>query len=103
VKDVAVAPVVQRLLVHAIACEDEALAGAVDHRRREHPAHTSEHALAPRLVAVQQDLGVGPGAELVRRRELPAQGAVVVDLAVDHRGAPPVLVAQRLHPPPRRR
>ena len=87
----------QRLLPELVAREQQPAVAPVPEREREHPAQPLEHPLAEVLVQVHEDLGVRPGPELMsRRRQLPVERFVVVDLAVEHDEHAAVLVRDRL-------
>src|SRR6185312_17172355 len=74
----------QRLLAEAIAPEQQRARLGVPQRDPEHAVEPREDAVAPRLVAVDDDLGVRVRVEAVPEPlELAAQLAVVVDLAVE--------------------
>src|SRR4051794_15011696 len=90
-------PVVERLLPHAIASEDEPALAFVPDGEGEH-ADQSPRELDGRQVLreVGDDLGVAVRGEGVSRaRELFSQLTVVVDLAVEHGNHAPVLVRDR--------
>ena len=55
--------VVERLDAQPVAGEQQPARAGVPHREREHAAEAIDAALAPLFVAVDDDLGVGAGAE----------------------------------------
>ena len=61
--------VVERLDAEAVAGEQQPPRRAVPHREGEHAAEAVDAALAPLLVAVDDDLGVGAGAEAMAVRQ----------------------------------
>ena len=76
--------VVQRLDAERVARQQQGLFGCIPQGKGVHAAQVLQHGRAFGLVQVQQDFGVGFGAEDVALRfELAAQFAVVVDLAVE--------------------
>ena len=76
--------VVQRLLAHAVAGEQQAPSRPVPDREREHPVQPIEAGFAVLRVEVNDDLGVRGASEVdAARDELGAELAVVVDLAVE--------------------
>ncbi len=91
--------VVERLDAEAIACEHEPSSDRIPDRKGEHAAEFLHAQLAPFLVAVDDDLGVGFGAEAVAvRDQLRANRGEVVDLAVEDGPDGAILVAQGLIP-----
>jgi hypothetical protein len=81
----------------AIAREQQPLAGAVPERDRELPVQILDEAIAVTLVEMQDDFGIGIGAEDVAEApELRTKLNVVEDLAIeadDERTAPHRLLA----------
>ena len=75
---------VEGLDAEAVAGEHEPPAVALGDGEREHADEPVDEPLAPRVVGLEDDLGVGGGEEAVARRgELLAELAVVVDAAVE--------------------
>ena len=93
-----VAPPVERLDPHRIACERQGAFHDIVHSEGEDALQTlGQPAEAPLLVAVHQNLGIAAGLEMMALRlEFGAEQAVVVDLAVEGCPDRPVLVAHRL-------
>jgi hypothetical protein len=88
---------IERLDPEGIARCHEPLPVLVPQGEGEDAVQVREAAGAPFLVRVHDRLGVGAGGEAVAQRlELASQVEVVVDLAVDHHRAPPVLGEERL-------
>jgi hypothetical protein len=88
---------IQRLLAEAVAREQQPLLARVPHREGELAAQVVHHFEAPVLVGAQQHLGVGIEREAVTAlRELGAQLAEVVDLAVERERDARGLVAHGL-------
>jgi hypothetical protein len=89
--------VLERLDAEPVAGEEQGLLRLIPEREREHAAEVRDAGLAPFLPGMDDDLGVGCGAEAVAARaEGIAQLAEIVNLAVvddDHRA---VLVEHRL-------
>ena len=76
---------VQRLDPESIAREQQRPVGRVPHREREHAADSRETRWTVARDETQEHFGVAAGDEaLAARLEIGAQGAIVVDLAVEH-------------------
>jgi hypothetical protein len=89
--------VVQRLDAKAVAHHEQRFLRAVPQREREHAAKAVDAGFAPGFPGVDDDFGVGMGAEGVAERfELGHQFLEVVDLAVEHHDDRAVFVEQRL-------
>ena len=89
--------VVERLHADAIPREQQAALPGVPDGEREHAAEALDRAVAPFLVAVDDDLGVGAGAEaMAARRQVRPHVGEVVDLAVEDGPDGAVFVAERL-------
>jgi hypothetical protein len=89
--------VVERLDAEAVAREQQTAGLRVPDREGEHPPEPIHAALAPLLVAMDDDLGVGARAEAMAvRDEFGADLGEVVDLAVEDDLDRAVLVAERL-------
>jgi hypothetical protein len=88
---------VERLLAHPVARQDQPPAARVPQRQAEHAVERVDEVDPPLLVEVGQHLGVAVGAEAVPAGFEPgAQRDVIVDLAVAHRDHLARLVGQRL-------
>ncbi|MCX5682226.1 MAG: hypothetical protein NT049_00875 [Planctomycetota bacterium] len=90
-------PIVQRLDAEAVAGQEEPPPRGVVDRKGEHAVEAVEALLAPLLVGMEDDLGVGPGAKRVA--EMPqflGQLDVIVNLAVEDDVERPVFVGHRL-------
>src|ERR1041384_1895444 len=92
--------VVDRLLAHAVAREDEPAASAVPDAEREHAVDRLDDAGLALLVEVDDDFGVGARPELVAIVEPQrlSQRGVGVDLPVERDPDRAVLVGHRLVP-----
>ena len=89
--------VVQRLLAHAIAPQEQSLPAHIPDREREHAVQTLDAGIAVFLVEMHQHFGVGPGAKsMTARFQLRPQLLEVVDLAVEDHPEGAVFVAHRL-------
>src|SRR5262249_41449601 len=89
--------VVQRLLAHPVAGEDETLGAGVPQRQPEHALERIDEVEPALLVEMRDDLGVAAGAEaMAGALEVLAEGAVVVDLPVAHNEHVAGLVGERL-------
>jgi hypothetical protein len=89
--------VVQRLDAEAVAHHEQGFVVAVPQREGEHAAKALHASLAPGFPGVDDDFGVGMGAEGVAQcLELRHQILEVVDLAVEDDDDRAVLVEQRL-------
>jgi len=79
-----VAAEVEGFDAHAVAGEDEALAGGGVEGDPEHAAEAGEDAGVPGEEALEDDFGIGVGVEVVAEGgEFGAEFAVVIDLAVE--------------------
>ena len=89
--------VVERLLPQAVAVEEKAAAPIVPQSNGEHAVQALDEGGPLLLVEVDEDFGVGAGAEMVPLRlELGTEVGIVVDLAVEDRPHRAVLVRDRL-------
>ena len=94
---VADVPVEERLDAQAVPGQETLSAPPVVEEEREHPVEPVHHLGAVLFPQVDQDLGVGAGAEPVALvDELPGQFAIVVDLSVEDHADGAVLVGLRL-------
>ncbi len=89
--------VVERLDADSIARQEQPLPRRVPYRKREHAAKALDARIAPFLVSVDDDLGVGMRPEAMPAAlELGPQRREVVDLAVEDDQHRAVLVGERL-------
>src|SRR6516162_3984427 len=89
--------IVQWLNADAIAREQQRTRAPVPNREPEHPAEPLDCRRAPLLVRVHNRFRIGCGVEAVAGLfELPAQLAIVVNLAVEDDPHGPILVVDRL-------
>ena len=89
--------VIQRLDAEAVAHHEQRFLLAIPQREREHAAKARDAGFAPGLPGVDDDFGVGVGAEdMAERLEFGHQLLEVVDFAVEHDDHAAVLVEQRL-------
>jgi hypothetical protein len=90
---------VQRLDAEAVAGQHQPAGVALVDRQGEHADEVVDEVLAPAVVGLRDDLGVGRGEEPVAvPAQLVAQLAVVVDAAVEDDGQPQLGVDHRLVP-----
>ena len=88
---------VQRLYTELITRQKHLLPVPVVHRDREHPAETLKHLRSPLLVQMGNQVGIPrPVQSVTKGQELPTQLRMVVELAVEDRPKPALLVAGRL-------
>ena len=93
----AIVPVVEGLDAEGIAGEEERAFAIIPDGEGEHPAQTREAALAPGGESGEEDFGVAVRAKRpARGGEFVAQGAEVVDRAVENEREPPVGRPHRL-------
>ena len=77
--------IVKRLLADAVARNEQAIAGGVPDREREHPAQLSKAARTISTIQSKDHLGISIGPESVATPlAFPAQLLKVVDLAIEH-------------------
>src|SRR5260370_26258085 len=87
----------ERLLSHAIARQEERFRAFVPNREREHAAQVLWTIGAPLVVGVNDSFSVAVRIELVAELfELPAQLAIVLDLAVKNNPCGAILIMNRL-------
>ena len=89
--------IAERLDAEQVPRTEQRAAGAVPHRKREHPAQAAGQAAAPFLIPVEQDLGVGiRGKRVAALLQSGTQGLVVVNFAVEHDHQRAILIEHRL-------
>ena len=94
---VANADVIERLDPEMIPREEQLAAFHIPQGKRKHPVEPPDTRRPPLLVGMNNDLGVGPGPELVTGfLQLVAQLDEIVDLAVEHDLNRSVFIANRL-------
>ncbi len=88
----------KRLFAKAVARGEQPAARTIPDDEREHAVQSRGEVLAPLLIAVDQDLGVGMVAaeDMTRGEKLGAQFCLVVDLAVEQDADRAILVPHRL-------
>jgi hypothetical protein len=96
VDDTVARGVIERLLAHAVARQDQLAAPRVPQRQREHAFHVPEKLRSVLLVEVDQHLDVGASAEAMSLLEIAPQRRCVVDLPVAYQAQRARLVRERL-------
>ena len=89
--------VIQRLDTEAVAHHEQGFLLAVPQRKREHAAKACDAGFAPGFPGMDDDFGIGMGAEGVAERlQFGHQFLKVVDFAIEHDDDRTVLVEQGL-------
>ena len=89
--------VIQRLDAETVAHHEQRFLVAIPQRKREHAAEACHAGFAPGFPCMDDDFGVGMGAEgMAQRLQFGHQFLEVVDFAVEHHDDRAVLVEQRL-------